>query len=174
MLANSYVFERLTSANLAELVALVHRSDPYAWPLPQLRSSLQQDWVIAVRASASQQLAGVLILGFTGFESELLYLLVAPEARRQGLAASLLNQALQRSQEELQAERMLLEVRASNQAALKLYSKYGFQQEGRRKNYYPPLPNKPQHPMDKVVEQQLVREIEDKYEDALLLSCWFI
>ena len=46
--------------------------------------------------------------------------------------------------------RLLLEVRASNAAAIGLYRKYGFIETGRRKNYYP-LP-------------------EGGYEDAILME----
>lgn len=154
-------FELLDATDLTEVVALAEKSDPYAWPLPQWRSSLKDDWVVARREAGV--LVALLVLREGCFETELLYLLVAPQARRQGLAGQLLDKSLAHSKQ-LNAERMLLEVRASNQAAIALYKAKGFVQEGKRKNYYP-----------------LLAELADdntaankRYEDALLLTHWFI
>lgn len=151
-------FEFLDVTALAEVVALAEKSDPYAWPLPQWRSSLKDDWVLAKRNAGV--LVALLVLRKGCFETELLYLLVAPKARRQGLAAQLLDKSLAYS-EQLNAERMLLEVRASNQSAIALYKGKKFVQEGKRKNYYPLLAD------DKTVTSK-------GYEDALLLTHWFI
>ncbi|NLW03664.1 MAG: GNAT family N-acetyltransferase [Pseudomonadaceae bacterium] len=151
-------FEILDAAALTEVVQLAEKSDPYAWPLPQWRSSLKDDWVLAKREQGV--LVGLLVLKPNLYETELLYLLVAPKARRQGLAAELLDKSLVHS-EALNAERMLLEVRASNQPAIALYKGRGFVQEGKRKNYYPLLAD------DKTAASK-------GYEDALLLTHWFI
>lgn len=151
-------FEHLNVDAFAEVVELAERSDPYAWPPEQWRSSLRDDWVIAIRQGG--KLVALLVLKLSFFETELLYLLVAPEARRQGLAGKLLDKSLMHS-EALNAERMLLEVRASNSSAIELYTGRGFVREGRRKNYYP-----------------LLADIKDTAskgrEDALLFTCWFI
>lgn|SRR5690554_1682013 len=151
-------FEQLSLSNLVEVVELAERSDPYAWPEEQWRSSLRDDWVIAKRVQG--KLVALLVLRPTFFETELLYLLVAPEARRQGLAADLLAKSLEHSKA-LNAERMLLEVRVSNLAALALYTSKGFVREGRRKNYYPLL-----------AEDNT--SANKGREDALLLTHWFI
>lgn len=150
-------FESLDVAALNEVVELAEKSDPYAWPLPQWRSSLKDDWVLAKREQGV--LVGLLVLKNSFFETELLYLLVAPKARRQGVAAELLDKSLERSKV-LNAERILLEVRVSNEPAIALYKGRGFVQEGKRKNYYPLL-------ADKTTTNR-------GYEDALLLAHWFI
>jgi len=150
--------EQLDLSALSEVVELAERSDRYAWPQEQWRSSLRDDWVIAGREQG--KLVGLLVLRPAFFETELLYLLVAPEARRRGLAAELLNKSLEQSKA-LNAERMLLEVRVSNLPAIALYSSKGFVREGRRKNYYPLLAEDGQ--------------TESKgREDALLMTHWFI
>ena len=68
-------------------------------------------------------------------ECELLHLVVAPQQRRRGLGESLLRAALRRFAQE-SFTTCLLELRASNAAALNLYTKLGFLQVGRRKGYY--------------------------------------
>ena len=54
--------------------------------------------------------------------------------RRQGVAGELLGAFLRFGQANLAF--LTLEVRASNEAAIALYRKYGFQEAGRRKQYY--------------------------------------
>ena len=60
----------------------------------------------------------------------------APRHQRQGLGGLLLAAAL-RAAVAAGAGRCLLEVRASNRAALALYRRQGFTEDGVRKNYYP-------------------------------------
>ncbi|EEW26756.1 ribosomal protein S18-alanine N-acetyltransferase [Rhodobacter ferrooxidans] len=68
-------------------------------------------------------------------EAELLTLAVAPEARRQGIAAALLAEFLAQSTAR-GAETAFLEVAADNRAALGLYHAAGFTAVGRRRGYY--------------------------------------
>jgi ribosomal-protein-alanine N-acetyltransferase len=68
-------------------------------------------------------------------EAELETIAVAKEGQRHGIASLLLRALIQ----ELEAERvsrLALEVRASNQAALRFYQARGFKQTGRRPRYY--------------------------------------
>lgn len=55
--------------------------------------------------------------------------------RRQGLGSALLNAVIAWA-EERGSRRFILEVRASNSAALRLYERHGFRREGLRPNYY--------------------------------------
>ena len=72
-------------------------------------------------------------------ELEIFNVAVSPDARRQHIAKSLLEKLLE-SAEALRTEdgleRITLEVRFSNDAAIALYRKFGFEEVGRRKNYY--------------------------------------
>ena len=68
-------------------------------------------------------------------ESELFNIAVAPEHRGKGLSRLLMDAALADAQKR-GAETVLLEVRASNAAAIGLYEKYGFVRNGVRKGYY--------------------------------------
>ncbi len=72
------------------------------------------------------------------FEAELEAILVAPEARRQGLAARLLTSLIAVARQ-WGSERLLLEVRADNGAAIACYRAAGFAEDGVRRGYYPPL-----------------------------------
>lgn len=68
-------------------------------------------------------------------EAEILTVGVRPSGRRQGLGRSLVQAAIVEAAGR-GAERMFLEVAQSNDAAQQLYLGCGFENAGRRKNYY--------------------------------------
>ncbi len=80
------------------------------------------------------------IIGFCGAqiavdESDVLQVAVCKERQHQGIGNLLMDQ-LKTSLTEAGVIRIFLEVRAGNQAAIRLYEKQGFEQIGIRKNYY--------------------------------------
>ncbi len=76
---------------------------------------------------------GFVVVRQAGGEAELLTIAVLPEARRQGIARSLLAVVLVRV-----PGPVFLEVAADNTAALALYATASFEPCGRRKDYYGP------------------------------------
>lgn len=68
-------------------------------------------------------------------EAHITLLMIAPDFQNQGLGQLLLYHLLQAAVDR-GLERATLEVRESNQTALSLYQKFGFQALGRRKGYY--------------------------------------
>ena len=74
---------------------------------------------------------------------------VRSQFRKNGVASALLDVFIRFAQAHELAF-LTLEVRASNEAAIALYKKHGFEEVGRRKNYY-----------------------EDPKEDALLMTRYF-
>ncbi len=68
-------------------------------------------------------------------EAHITLLAVDPDYQQQGLGQAMLY-ALLAAAYQRQLERATLEVRVSNQAALALYTKFGFREAGRRKRYY--------------------------------------
>jgi ribosomal-protein-alanine N-acetyltransferase len=69
-------------------------------------------------------------------EVHLLNVTVAPEHQGQGLAVILM-QAMHSWARGLLAQWSWLEVRVSNERAIRLYQRLGYSQVGQRKNYYP-------------------------------------
>ncbi len=81
-----------------------------------------------------------MLLGYVGLwqvegEGHITNLTVHPDFRRQGIGAKILNELLEIT-EDNGIDCHTLEVRASNQAAISLYEKFDFRQEGIRKEYY--------------------------------------
>ncbi len=79
--------------------------------------------------------AGFLVAQYGGPEWELENIAVLPEFQRQGAGRALLT-ALLAEMEEAGAERILLEVRASNGTAIRFYEGNGFVKAVRRRDYY--------------------------------------
>ncbi len=80
-------------------------------------------------------LQGFLVARADGGEWEIENIAVAGNARRRGIAGQLLDELMDRARKE-GATAIFLEVRESNRAARALYRKWGFREDGRRKNYY--------------------------------------
>ncbi|NDR54229.1 ribosomal protein S18-alanine N-acetyltransferase [Actinomyces sp. 565] len=94
-------------------------------------------------AEATEEPAGHLgIVGYAGLwygdgrgDADLLTIATVPAARRRGVASALL-EALVRVAAEAGCRAVLLEVRASNAGAQRLYTNHGFAPIGRRRRYY--------------------------------------
>ena len=136
-------------ADIAAMRALEQQADITAhWSDREYRAIFETGAPprIALVADASPgpfKVEGFLIARCALQEWELENIVVAAGSRRQGVASALLEELLRRAKAE-RATSVLLEVRASNAAALKLYEKLHFLQDGRRANYY-------QHPTEDAI-----------------------
>jgi ribosomal-protein-alanine N-acetyltransferase len=110
--------------------------DSYAFPWSR---GIFSDCLMAkypsVVLDAGGQVVGYAILSVAAAEAHILNLCVTEKMQRQGLGRQLLDYLLQLAKS-MHVERMLLEVRPSNAAAIRLYERAGFVRMGLRKNYY--------------------------------------
>lgn len=91
--------------------------------------------VYLVAETESGEVAGICgLLDILG-EGDISNVAVAEPFRRQKIAERMLTELLKRGKER-GITAFTLEVRASNEAAIRLYEKFGFTSEGRRKNFY--------------------------------------
>ena len=79
-------------------------------------------------------------IGYCGYwsvagEGDITNVAVAPEYRRAGIGSMLIKRLIECAVEE-NLSQLTLEVRRSNTAAQRLYSKYGFEKVGERTDYY--------------------------------------
>jgi ribosomal-protein-alanine N-acetyltransferase len=88
-----------------------------------------------VAIDAEGGVLGYAIAWYVADESEIANIAVAPNARRRGVGAMLLDRIL-RAAAEFGAQSVFLEVRESNEEARKLYGARGFEIAGRRVKYY--------------------------------------
>jgi ribosomal-protein-alanine N-acetyltransferase len=115
----------------APVLAALHAEAFHApWDAAAFDSLLDQAGVFAIRAPDGFILCRVVL-----DEAEILTLAVRPAARRAGLGARL-TQAAADFAARAGAERLFLEVAEDNDPARALYARQGFEQTGRRRNYY--------------------------------------
>ncbi len=126
---------KMDESHVASIAALekICFSDPWSENsiATELNSRLSY-WLVAVEDGE--------VVGYIGSqsvlgESDMMNVAVHPDHRRKGIAQSLV-QTLSMDLKERNNVCLTLEVRASNESAIALYEKLGFQQVGLRKNYY--------------------------------------
>lgn len=90
---------------------------------------------ILVAESAPNHVVGYLVLQLIVDEAEIQAVAVEESCRRCGVASALLREGL-RHCADMGGTTIFLEVRESNQAARNFYRRFGFQDFGRRPDYY--------------------------------------
>lgn len=122
-------------SDIDAVTELEKRSFTVPWSRDGFLYELESPFADFLIAEENGALAGFAISHMAGDEAELFNICVAEEFRRRGAGETLLRECL-RLAGKRGAERMLLEVRASNKPARALYMKLGFQVLGVRHNYY--------------------------------------
>ena len=116
--------------DIAALERVCFPADP--WP-----EELIDRWIdrYTVAVDGNGAVTGFLVLSSVLDEGSVDNVAVAPEHRRRGIADALVADAV-RCAREAELAVLTLEVRASNDPAIRLYEKHGFREVGRRRNYY--------------------------------------
>jgi ribosomal-protein-alanine N-acetyltransferase len=120
--------------HLDAVMAIERRAYEFPWSEANFRDSLHtgySSWVLL----EGELVQGYALMSMAAGEAQILNICVSPARRREGLARQLIEHLLLIARA-AQMERMYLEVRPSNTAALKLYASYGFELVGRRRRYY--------------------------------------
>lgn len=128
-------FVQMGSAHVTKVAELERQCFSAPWSENAIRGELTNPlslWIVAVDG---QTVAGYVGSHSVMDEADMMNLAVAPEFRRKGIGARLVN-ALVEALRSNGVLRLTLEVRASNEAAHGLYNTMGFVQVGRRTNYY--------------------------------------
>ncbi len=129
-----------TSTDLDEVMTVMNaafgRRFGEAWTRSQLAGILPMDGVslTIARQEGSDATVGFSLSRTVGEESELLLLAVPPSHQREGVGGRLLDDFMERAAKG-GVRRVHLEVRDGN-AAVGMYRAAGFEQAGKRRNYY--------------------------------------
>lgn len=125
----------MTPADLEVVADLTHRADPFGWTLRNFSDAHASGNTLTV-LTVDGVTTGIAAVMHVLDESELLEIAVQPAMQGRGYGKALLAQAIALARRN-GAVRMFLEVRESNARARKMYTSFGFEETGRRKNYYP-------------------------------------
>jgi [ribosomal protein S18]-alanine N-acetyltransferase len=132
-------FSFATASDIDSLLVIESQAFQSPWPRQHFESELSQPHSHTLLArrphTVNQEIVGYIIYWFVVDEMHILNLAVSPGFRRQGLARSLLLEAIRLAQAG-NLKTAWLEVRPSNTAALALYQASGFELAMTRKRYY--------------------------------------
>lgn len=123
--------------DLEQIMEIEQVSFPFPWTNRMFFHELSNDslsFAYVVR-DVDGKIIGYVFMKALLDELHLLNIAVDPQWRRKGLGKVLIERVLN-TVEEKRMERVILEVRVSNQPALDLYRKFGFKRVCIRRNYY--------------------------------------
>ncbi|WP_037060978.1 ribosomal protein S18-alanine N-acetyltransferase [Pseudoxanthomonas suwonensis] len=125
----------MREGDLDAVMSIEKRAYPFPWTRGIFRDCLLAGYP-ALLALDDDSPAGYGVMSIAADEAHLLNLCTAPERQSRGLGRHILR-ALLRTARDRGAQRIFLEVRPSNPAAIALYHSEGFNEIGRRPRYYP-------------------------------------
>jgi [ribosomal protein S18]-alanine N-acetyltransferase len=128
---------RLTQRDLEAIERIEHRSYPTPWSRSMFASELAKPSSVSLGAFDSElgELVGYLVISRYVDAWHVMNVAVEPDRRRQGIAVALFERLFEVTGADGRRG-YTLEVRISNQAAIKLYERLGFQSRGVRRGYY--------------------------------------
>lgn len=129
------LIRRMTASDVDRVTDIAVRCFSNPWTKEDYIYSLESEHDLGLVAVCDNKVVGFCIMRMSIDSADITDVAVAPEARRKGigsmLIASLLTEGKSRG-----ITGYMLEVRISNEAAIDLYKKNGFEKTGIRKNYY--------------------------------------
>ena len=128
-------FTEMKQAHVAQVAELEKLCFADPWSEKSIASELGNIWSYWVVALDGERVVGYIGSQSSADESDVMNVAVHPDYRRRGIAESLI-EVLIRELKNRGSHALMLEVRDSNEPAIALYEKLGFQQVGLRKNYY--------------------------------------
>jgi [ribosomal protein S18]-alanine N-acetyltransferase len=128
---------RLVPGDLEAIERIERRSYPTPWSRSMFASELSKPSSISLGAfeAGTSELVGYLVISRYVDAWHVMNVAVEPERRRQGIAVALFERLFELTGAEGRRG-YTLEVRISNEAAIKLYERLGFQSRGVRRGYY--------------------------------------
>ncbi|HOD36780.1 MAG TPA: ribosomal protein S18-alanine N-acetyltransferase [Syntrophales bacterium] len=133
------VIGEMSGTDLPEIMKIERASFPVPWSealfRQELEFALSRSLVAKSKGETGGDAVGYITYWVIYDEIHVNNLAVKPDFRRRGIASRLVGTALEKALAE-GAIRCTLEVRASNEAARRLYEKFGFTVQGVRSRYY--------------------------------------
>ena len=129
------IIRTMQKGDVAAVAALEAQIFSMPWSAAGFADTLPREDVIFLVAYEQDELLGYVGIYCTLDEGEITNVAVAPAARRRGIARALLTE-LKRQLACRNVARIVLEVRVSNEPAIRLYEQMGFSVLGVRKNFY--------------------------------------
>lgn len=117
------------------IAAIDARAYPYSWSGTVFADCLRSGYLCRVLLDDAQ-IIGYSVVSVAAGEAHVLNICIEPDRQGHGLGSALMQQLLRLAWRH-GARSALLEVRPTNQPAISLYHRLGFNEIGRRPGYYP-------------------------------------
>ena len=124
---------RLAYADLPGVLSIERRAFVTPWSMAMFVLELSKSSGVCLAATAGEELRGYLVCSRYAEMWHLMNVAVHPERRREGIATALIKHLLA---EIGGTDKLMLEVRGSNEAAIEMYKGFGFMPVGHRRRYY--------------------------------------
>jgi ribosomal-protein-alanine N-acetyltransferase len=131
---NDLEIRRLTYADLPNVIAIERRAFPTPWSLAMFVLELSKPSGICLAAIYDERLVGYVVCSRYDTVWHVMNVAVDDRLLRRGIATSLLAHLFELA--DRPNVQYTLEVRTSNDAAIRLYEGFGFRAAGRRRAYY--------------------------------------
>jgi [ribosomal protein S18]-alanine N-acetyltransferase len=125
---------RLTYADLPQVIAIERRAFPTPWSLAMFVLELSKPSGICLAGWVDDRIVGYVVCSRYDTVWHLMNVAVEPDLQRRGIASALLEELFALA--DRPNEQYTLEVRTSNDSAIRLYEQFGFRAAGRRRAYY--------------------------------------
>lgn len=127
--------EKMTAEDIKAVAGIEEMCFSHPWSENSIRESFENKCNYFYVATVDEKIAGYIGFSVMADEGYILNVAVLPEYRGSGIGRKLVQTVLEYA-EENSLVFVTLEVRVSNETAINLYEKAGFEKVGERKNYY--------------------------------------
>ena len=135
--ATQPTIRRLTYADLPQVIAIERRAFPAPWSLAMFVLELSKPSGICLAALRGTRVVGYLVCSRYDTVWHVMNVAVDPDLQGEGLGSAMLTQVFaEGGQDGEGGARYTLEVRRSNEPAIRLYERFGFRAAGVRRRYY--------------------------------------
>jgi [ribosomal protein S18]-alanine N-acetyltransferase len=135
MTAVAVEIRTLEAADLTAIEAIEQRAYPTPWSRSMFASELAKPTSICLGAFEGDDLLGYVINSRYVDAWHIMNVAVDPDRRRRGIATRLLERLFELTRDD-ERRGYTLEVRISNEDAIRLYERLGFEPRGIRRGYY--------------------------------------
>jgi ribosomal-protein-alanine N-acetyltransferase len=125
---------RLTYADLPQVIAIERRAFPTPWSLAMFVLELSKPSGICLAATIDERIVGYVVCSRYDTVWHVMNVAVDDRMLRQGIASTLMERLFELA--DRPNEQYTLEVRTSNDPAIRLYESFEFRAAGRRRAYY--------------------------------------
>jgi len=129
------ILRDMTTADFDAVLRIEREVHSHPWSMGNFSDALRSQYQCKV-FELGNVMVGYAVMMLAVDEAELLDIAIDKGHQRQGIGRKLLESVLSLARHE-NMRRMVLEVRATNHAAITLYRASGFEQIGLRRDYYP-------------------------------------